>query len=377
MAEIKALASGNPKIMERVMAQNEIMKLEQLRISWQNERRNSQRQLTNRKEELEQTNIRIRNLGIGAQMRDNHTSDQFSMKVDKEEYTERKLAGQQLIEMARAVKLDAERTGKEVRKAVGSYRGFALWLRAKPNSERSMSDLVQDPNGGVDIIVDYNVPQVLVAHVSDSDTGTISSVDAAIRSIDGEIKKSTERMEFLLREIETLDALLKDPWEKAEKLEALAARLTELDQELIKAGIDLGKDKAKEQDENSVEEIVVELEAVPEPEQVLEFDINAVLHRIDEIHATMTLPVYAEEELMAVPTVVPDAIPVTEESVSQLESQAESAVLMAGFARSILSGGTRQMSIDDFLEMPLKQTTLMKGLTKAQKKVVEGQLTLF
>jgi hypothetical protein len=240
-----------------------------------------------------------------------------------------------------------------------------------------MSDLVQDPNGGVDIILDYNVPQVLVAHVSDSDTGTIASVDAAIRSIDGEIKKSTDRMEFLLREIETLDTLLKDPWEKAEKLEALVARLTELDQELIKAGIDLRKDEAKEQDDNSVEEIVVEEEAVPEPEQVLEFDIQAILQRIDEIHATMTLPVYAEEELMAVPTVVPNAIPVTEESVSQLESQAESAALVAGFARSILSGGIGQMSIDDFLEMPVKATTPKKGLKKGQKKVVDGQLTLF
>jgi len=377
MAEIKALASGNPKIMQRVMAQNEIMKLEQLRLSWQNEHRNSQRQLASRREELEQTNIRIRNLGIGAQVRDGHTSDQFSMKVDGEEYTERKLAGQQLIEMARAVKLDAERTGKETKKTAGSYRGFVMWLRAKPNSERSMSDLVEDPNGGVDIILDYNVPQVLVAHVSDSDAGTVASVDAAIRSIDNEIKKSTERREFLVREIDTLEALLKDPWEKAEKLEALVARLTELDQELIKAGIDLRKDEAKEQGENSVEEIVVEKEATPEPEQVLEFDINAVLRRIDEIHATMTLPVYTEEELLAVPTVVSDAIPVTQESMAWLESQAESAALMAGFTRSILSGGTAQMSIDDFLEMPIKPAAPKKGMTKAEKKVAAGQLTLF
>jgi hypothetical protein len=35
------------------------------------------------------------------------------------------------------------------------------------------------------------------------------------------------------------------------------------------------------------------------------------------------------------------------------------------------------MSIDDFLEMPVKATMPKKGLTKAQKKVVEGQLTLF
>ena len=85
---------------------------------------------------------------------------------------------------------------------------------------------------------------------------------------------------------------------------------------------------------------------------------------------------YDEEELIAVPTIVPDAIPVTQESVAQLESRAESAALMADFTRSILSG-TGQMSIDDFLEMPVKPATPRKGMTKAQKKVVEGQLTLF
>jgi hypothetical protein len=91
----------------------------------------------------------------------------------------------------------------------------------------------------------------------------------------------------------------------------------------------------------------------------------------------MTLPVYAEEELIAVPIIAPDAIPVTPESVAQLESQAESAALMAGFTRSILAGSSDQMSLDDFLEMPVKPTAPKKGMSKSQKKVAAGQLTLF
>ena len=121
----------------------------------------------------------------------------------------------------------------------------------------------------------------------------------------------------------------------------------------------------------------MEKEEVPEPEQVLEFDINAILRRIDEIHGTMTLPVYAEEELIAVPTIAPDAIPVTQETVAQLASQAKSAALMAGFTRSILAGSGDQMSLDDFLEMPVRPAAPRKGMSKAQKKVAEGQLTLF
>ena len=120
----------------------------------------------------------------------------------------------------------------------------------------------------------------------------------------------------------------------------------------------------------------MEPEPAAEPDPAMEFDIKVILQRIEEIHDTLTLPSYAEEELIAVPTMASDAIPVTPESVAQFQSQAESAALMAGFTRSILSG-TGQMSIDDFLEMPVKLAIPKKGMTKAQKKVIEGQLTLF
>ena len=56
MAEIKALASGDPKIMERVMAQNEIMKLEAIAPLLAERTPVVKRMLAGRKEELEQTN---------------------------------------------------------------------------------------------------------------------------------------------------------------------------------------------------------------------------------------------------------------------------------------------------------------------------------
>jgi len=50
---------------------------------------------------------------------------------------------------------------------------------------------------------------------------------------------------------------------------------------------------------------------------------------------------------------------------------------MAGFTRSILSSGTSQMSIDDFLEMNVTPVAPKKSMSKAQKKVAEGQMALF
>ena len=113
MAEIKALASGNPKIMERVMAQNEIVKLEQLRLLLANERRGSQRcSPVTRKNSNKPISV-FATWVFARKCVTRHTSDQFTMKVDGKEYTERKLAGQQLIEMAHAVKLDASAPAKK------------------------------------------------------------------------------------------------------------------------------------------------------------------------------------------------------------------------------------------------------------------------
>ena len=373
MAEIKALASGNPKIMERVMVQNEIMKLEQLRLSWQNERRHSQRRLSATQGELEQVKTRISHLTTGAQVREANTTETFSMKIGETSYSERRLAGQQLIELARGVKLDAERSGRESRQKVGSYRGFVLWLRAKPNSERSMQALTEDPNGGVDVLLDYNVPQLLVAHVSESDTGTVASIDAAIRSIDAEINKSTERRDYLVREIQTLEVLLKDPWEHAEKLETLAGKLSQLDQELIAAGITVEKEKASTEPDNEIVEIdTLEVEDTETAEEeVVRFDLNEILIRIDEIHASM-MPM--EEEPIAIPVVPASGIPVTLQSVEALEREAESARAMAEFSRSILSGV--QMRLTDLLDMGINTNTPMKKT--ARKKIEPSQqLRLF
>jgi hypothetical protein len=402
MAEIKALASGNPKIIDRVMVQNEMMKLDQLRTSWQEERRRAQRKISSVRQELEQVKVRIGHLNTGAKVRDDHPAakDSFSMTVNGKNYVERREAGKALIEEGRIVKLDAERNGREARRKVGGYRGFVMWLRAKPNSERGMESLVTDPNGGIDVILDYGVPQVLVAHVSDSDVGTVSSVDSAIRSIDGEIKKNTERHDFLVKEVESLSVRASESWEHAERFESLAGRLKELDEELIKDGIDLTGDKVDDGKESEVvddNEQPEEIQVAPqkpvvdtsawftfedEPVTSVDFDLQSILRRIDEIHASMTVPEEEEVPSFAPATTQPTLvsasfnggpIPATQTTIDDLLRKAEEARALAEFTSAV---GSTQMRVDDLLDMGLsKQSTTTRRAKKI--KVPKGQLSLF
>jgi hypothetical protein len=304
MAEIKALASGNPRIIERVVLQNEIVKLENLRASWQSNRRDSQRRLSQNREELGQTQTRVGYLRKAAEIRDAHPGEKFIMKVNDVYHEERRTAGAALIEAARVLKLEAERTGQEARKNVGAYKGFTMWLRVKPNRERSMRSLVEESGSGAEILLDYGVPQVLVAHVSDSDTGTVMSIDATIRSIDGEITKNDERIEHLTRQVEKFNAALGEEWEHASKLETLAAKLALIDKELIDAGVKLTDSTAPvsdDEDADAVEEVITApaMESEPEPEAVVDFNLDEILDRITQLVASTTAP---EEAAIALPS---------------------------------------------------------------------------
>ena len=328
MAEIKALASGNPKIIERVMVQNELLKLEHLRTSWQSNRRDSQRRLASSEKELEQVVTRIGYLRKAAEMRDSHPGEKFAMTVGSSIHTERRLAGQALIAASQELKLEADRSGKEARKHAGTYRGFTLWLRARPTSERSMYELVRVDEGGVDILLDYGVPQVLAAHVSDSETGTVMSIDAAIRSIDGEISKNVDRQEYLTRQIETFKAALSEEWEHTEKLGNLTARLALLDRELLEAGVHLPDSTAttsENVDGEAIEVVRTETamaEAVEAESAQVEFDLEAILQRLDELHAAM--PAH-EEPVVSITSPTQAAIPITPEAVSKFEREAQTA----------------------------------------------------
>jgi hypothetical protein len=381
MAEIKALASGNPKIIERVMVQNELLKLEHLRTSWQSNRRDSQRRLASSEKELKQVVPRIGYLRKAAEMRDSHPGEKFAMTVGSSIHTERRLAGQALIATSQALKLEADRGGREARKQAGTYRGFSLWLRARPTGERSMYELVRIDEGGVDILLDYGVPQVLAAHVSDSETGTVMSINAAIRSIDGEISKNIDRQEYLTRQIETFKAALSEEWEHTEKLGTLTARLALLDRELLEAGVHLSDSTAtasENVDGEGIEVVRTETamaEAAESESPQVEFELEAILQRLDELHASM--PVH-EEPTVSITHPTQAAIPITPEAVNQFEHEAQTAMAMADLSRSLLSG--QQMSLDTWLVAhPVDQAGKKKSAPRKKKVPANDtiQLTLF
>src|ERR1035437_9450918 len=86
-AEIKAIASGNPAVMEKVKIDTEVRKLDQLRAAHLNQQHSIRLQIRSLPSEIKDRQERIKRLSADATTRDGHAGDEFSMKVGNRVYS--------------------------------------------------------------------------------------------------------------------------------------------------------------------------------------------------------------------------------------------------------------------------------------------------
>lgn len=124
-AEIKAIASGNPLIKEKMEIDNEVQRLRVLKSSYDSQRYSLQddfmvrlpKLLANTEGKLERIQLDIRKRDLVY-----HKEEEFSVKIGQTIYTERTEAGQAMLEMA--VKCKSGDTMQ-----VGEFRGFDILVQ--------------------------------------------------------------------------------------------------------------------------------------------------------------------------------------------------------------------------------------------------------
>ena len=137
-----------------------------------------------------------------------------------------------------------------------------------------------------------------------------------------------------------------------------------------------------DEDADAVEEIVTALamKSEPEPEAVLDFNLDEILDRISQLVASTTAP---EEMAIAVPSFDAEsaAIPVTPALVAELKEKAQAAQALAELGENLLIGLQRQMTLDDLWNAHKIDQALQKKSAARKKEApanaVTIQLTLF
>ena len=133
-AEIKAIASGNPAVMEKVRIDTEVRKLDQLRAVHLSQQHNIRWQLRHLPREIADAPAVPEHLQADIVTRDTHDGEEFVMAVGQE-VSGKGAREEAAREPARAV--FPRRDGYKLRKA--SFRGFEILSRDQPGA--SMPDL--------------------------------------------------------------------------------------------------------------------------------------------------------------------------------------------------------------------------------------------
>ena len=234
-AEVKAIASGNPLVMEKAQVDAEVMRLSRLRSQHSEALYHSRHSLRHAREDIPRLEERIVNMTEDLKVRQNTQGDTFALKIDKTKYRGREVAGELVNRLAHKYHLESKIV------EVGSFAGFVLQFWP----ERTGEIMVKGKNA-------------YAAKISESALGTISSLEHVVRSLDDHANELRNTLAATHRRIEELRPHIDKPFEHEAKLQ----RLVQCQQELMKA-LDLNKNQASNQ--LSAEEVPV-IETVIQPE---------------------------------------------------------------------------------------------------------------
>ncbi len=241
-AQIKAIASGNPQILEKVAVEVELTKLERLYSAWSASRQRLRRQMESLPSQLDSVAREIASHQSAIATRDQNERDDFAIElrrdVSSEEavtFTDRGRAGAHLRQLCFVVARESRSTGR-ITRLIGSYRGFEIIARASGRQLDALSSLFSETD--LFLRAGEGEPGYGV-NLGESDAGILQSMDAQLRGLEGKLEKSLAAQAELEHRQQQITAELNKGFEPAARYEELKARLNALNRELTKAGVEI------------------------------------------------------------------------------------------------------------------------------------------
>ena len=239
-AEVKAIASGNPLVIEKATIDAEVMRLTRLKRQHA-ESLYQMRYRIKRLDDTAQTLEReIANIREDLRTRTSTRGDNFLMTVKNETFADRVKAGRALVFLAAALK------PFESSRAIGSIGGFPISIE---RFDERASILIHGKH-------------CYRANVSESPAGTIASLEHALDSFEDRLRERETDLSQSRRQSADLAKQLDQPFEHDEKLASASAR----QQEIVSA-LDITKNQAAASVAESAEDNAEKLGVAPNMSQ--------------------------------------------------------------------------------------------------------------
>jgi hypothetical protein len=241
-AQIKAIASGNPQILEKVAVEVELTKLERLYSAWIASRQRLRGQMVSLPAHLESVDREIVSHRKAIATRDQNHHDEFAIELRRsgtpEEiitFTDRGRAGAHLRQLCFAVDRESRSSGA-ITRVIGRYRGFEIVARASGRQLDALSSLFSE----IDLFLRASECEMSYGvNLGESDAGVILSMDAQLRGIESRLEKSLATQRELEHRQKQIVMELSKGWEPAGQYQELKLRLGAINQSLIESGAEI------------------------------------------------------------------------------------------------------------------------------------------
>jgi N12 class adenine-specific DNA methylase len=344
MAEVKALASGNPKVMHKVAVETELTKLSHLYAAWRSEQSTMRWELTGMPERIKAAEHTLDFHMRAKALRDAHADEDFVIQLrtnlDSDNlvtFDKREVAGKRLRLLAEMGYQKLRRSADATMQShhffeVGEYKGFWLFLKSFAN-EALVPELW--PALGEELAQSY------AATIGDSDLGAIQSLEAQLRGIDKKLNEAGLAKERLIAQEQSMRAELGKPWEHTEKYARLKRQLAVLNVELQQAGVDPGSATVLPEVAAAGETMdtapTAESPATTEPD--MNFSLDEIVAWLRELHCGLpakTSAVQSEQHVSPMAQAGTTAPVIDEVTLAAMEREIEAKQAQLVFGQMVL-----------------------------------------
>ena len=231
-SEIKALASGNPLIMQKIVMDAELSRLSAIRASWQSSQsgvRGSIRGIEIKKADAENS------IGVyleAIQQRDANSAEKFLIQLKPsidadilEVETDREAAGRKVrLLAAHAAMRMAGRGRSETFIEIGFYRGFAINVTAST---------IDDANQPIPQLF-FRIGNELLIVSSETEVGVSRSMDIRLNSLENMLADAKDRVRVAEAKISAAVTEMNRPWDHDLRFLELQEKVKSLDASLNK-----------------------------------------------------------------------------------------------------------------------------------------------
>lgn len=218
-AEVKAIASGNPLVIEKAQVDAELIRLTRLRHAHAEEQYRIRTNLRYAREDVEKSTERLANLREDLKLRQDTSGDKFQIELEKHVLDNRGVAGELILRRAEKIKA---RLGEDIR--IGRFAGFDLFIRSGFNNS---ADLVLRGRNS------YST------RVTDTALGTIRSLEAMVQGFEERITKLESDIKDWQKRATELETKVGAAFENEDRYHFLVKR-----QSYIEDKLDLAKNQA-------------------------------------------------------------------------------------------------------------------------------------